>query len=199
MTMRTPKSRCICFCVFPLGPMMSPKKLYPGCFATGMKILRVTGGVTYDSGKANDGQSFLIARRHSKRAAASFSIARFSRVLTRAPSGPYTGSGDTERFLFLSVSCRSRGSLTRSSASSKTPSSRRDSPPKISARLTRASFANKVFVAASAFVGASRSHRNEAGSFATTPPGSVKTPAGGSKVSLLKLLELSSSRPVSEV
>jgi len=34
-------SACMRFCVFPLGPMIRPKKLYPGCFATGMKIFRL--------------------------------------------------------------------------------------------------------------------------------------------------------------
>ena len=102
MTIFTPNSRCICFCVFPRGPTIRPKKLYPGWESAGTKILRVFRGGAYDSGNRNEAGDEEAQRRAtvssaSARAASHFRAARAARVFTRVPSRPYTGSGDGAR------------------------------------------------------------------------------------------------------
>ena len=179
MTIFTPNSRCICFCVFPRGPTIRPKKLYPGWESAGTKILRVFRGGAYDSGNRNEAGDEEAQRRAtvssaSARAASHFRAARAARVFTRVPSRPYTGSGDGERrdAEVAEVAEVAERKVRRVSSSSV-------SVPSIAARLIRASAANAPRVASSASGGASRSHRNDTGSFASTPPGSNSVPACG--------------------
>ena len=78
-------SCCIFFCVFPRGPMMRPKKLYPGYSATGMRILRVFFAGLKSGGGVNPGQISMSRSMSSPRFAAYFSLSMMSRVFVLTP------------------------------------------------------------------------------------------------------------------
>ena len=78
-------SRCIFFCVLPRGPMIRPKKLYPGWSATGMNILRVLRAGLKSGGGVNPGQISIKFSMSSPRRVAYFSLSMMSRVLVRTP------------------------------------------------------------------------------------------------------------------
>ena len=88
-----PVSACMRFCVFPRGPMMRPKKLYPGCSRVWMKILRVLAhGLNPGGGEKWSGHRRI--RRSISASSRSFVSSRISlsRVFTRRPSRSYTGA-----------------------------------------------------------------------------------------------------------
>ena len=70
MAMRVLVSACMRFCVLPRGPMMRPKKLYPGCSATGMMILRCFLAGRWSGGGQNAGHISTMDSTSSARRAA---------------------------------------------------------------------------------------------------------------------------------
>ena len=95
MAMRVFVSRCMRFCVFPLGPMMIPMKLYPGYSFRGTKIFRVFFlGLQSAGGRKRCGHLATSHPTSSDRSSSSLPLIRSSRVLVRTPCLSYWGGGD---------------------------------------------------------------------------------------------------------
>mmetsp|Transcript_34714 Transcript_34714/g.103006 ORF Transcript_34714/g.103006 Transcript_34714/m.103006 type:complete len:209 (-) Transcript_34714:232-858(-) len=87
ITILHPDSRSIRFCALPRGPMMAPKKLYPGYLSTGTISFRQHRCGTFGLSDSSSSARSLI----------SCCRLRASRELTCAPDRSKMGSGDGDR------------------------------------------------------------------------------------------------------
>ena len=95
MAMRVLVSRCILFCVLPLGPIIKPIKLYPGYSFSGTKIFRFffVGRQSW-GGRKRWGHRATSHPARSFRWSLSFCSTRCGLVLVRVPLLSYLGGGD---------------------------------------------------------------------------------------------------------